>query len=264
MIFEALNYAASWPFTPAEFRHRLPSSVSLWSRANRCAAEWKTHEDNCRQVMAEAAGALSSRRTCVILGSGLLRDVPFRTLSSLFDTVVLVDLVHLASTRLGVTGSGCRNIRYIHRDLSGWQAVRQGETSEPLAFLRQVPYLDFVISANLLSQIGIGAARQLERDEPAMEEEQRTELLRRVIEVHVEGLAGLSCPALMVTDTGFDIVDREGVTVDRADLVHGARLPDALREWPWTVAPRGEASRRYTLRHRVMTHLFNAPRRTAP
>ncbi len=43
---------------------------------------------------------LRQKRTAVVLGSGLLRDVPIEELSENFDTVVLVDLVHLASVRL--------------------------------------------------------------------------------------------------------------------------------------------------------------------
>jgi hypothetical protein len=43
---------------------------------------------------------LRQKRTAVVLGSGLLRDVPIRELAAAFDTVVLIDLVHVASVRL--------------------------------------------------------------------------------------------------------------------------------------------------------------------
>ncbi len=264
MILEALNYAASWPLTPRAFRPFLSSSVSLWSRAQRCAAEWRGHEENTRRAVAETVARLPMRRSCVVLGSGLMRDMPVRLLGEAFDTVILVDLVHLASTRVRLSRQGGRTFRLIHRDVSGFEAIRKGEAADPLAFLAQVPYLDLVISANLLSQLAIGAGRRLDRDEPGLGDEAREALLRRVVEAHLEGLQGLSCPALLVSDVGFEIVNRQGAVEDRVDLTHGATLPEAEKSWDWPVAPMGEASKNYALRHRVIAHLFHAPRRPTP
>lgn len=264
MILEALNYAATWPLTPPAFRSFIPSSVSLWSRANRCAAAWRAHEENTRRVVAETVSALPARRSCVILGSGLMRDMPVRLLGNAFDTVILVDLLHLASTRARLWRQGARSFRLIHRDVSGFEAIRRGDAAEPLAFLARVPYLDLVISANLLSQLAIGAGRRLEKEEPAMGEEEREALLGKVVEVHLEGLRALSCPALLVSDIGFEIVNRAGAVEDRVDLTHGAALPEAGESWDWPVAPLGEASKNYALRHRVMAHVFNVSRRNAP
>lgn len=261
MIVEALNYGASWPFTPREFRPHLASSVSLWSRANRCARHWRPHEQECHRVIGETVARLSSRRSCVVLGSGLLRDIPVMLLSRAFDTVILIDLVHLAPVRLRIAFGGLKNVRFIHRDLSGFSAGGQDRSPEPLAFLAQVPYLDLVISANLLSQLGIGAARRIDRERPGIGDTERETLLREVIARHVEGLAGLSCPALLLTDTGFDILDRAGSRQDGVDLMHGVPLPEPDASWDWMVAPMGESAKNYALRHRVMAHLFNAPRR---
>lgn len=97
MILEALQYAATRAVTPKEFRPHIRYSVNLWARANRCAEAWAEHENNSRQFVLQSAGKLKQRRTAVVLGSGLLRDVPYDALVAMFDTVVLVDLVHLAS-----------------------------------------------------------------------------------------------------------------------------------------------------------------------
>lgn len=251
MILEALNYAATWPLTPAAFRPFIRSSVSLWSRANRCATAWRPHEEQCKAFITEAAGGLKNRRTCVVLGSGLLRDVPIDLLARAFDTVVLVDLVHLATVRARLRRAGWKTVRLVHRDLSGLAEALAGGQPEPLAFLRTVPYLDLVISANLLSQIGIGAGRRLggsDADVPG-----------RLMAAHVEGLKGLSCPALLLTDTGFDILNRDGEVEDTSDLLHGAALPEHEAAWTWPVAPRGEISRSYALRHRVVACRLNWP-----
>ena len=261
MILEALNYAASFPGTPADFRPFLRSSVSLWSRARRCRSDWQPHEARCHQAVLEVLSLLPSRRTCVVLGSGLLRDVPIRQMGAAFDTVVLVDLVHLASVRVSAIMRGYRNLRFIHRDILGFDALQAGAHAEPLAFLRSVPYLDCVISANIASQLGIGAGRRLDREAPGMDDAKRSAISASVIRAHVEGLRTLPCPALLLTDTGFDIVNRSGHTEDSVDLMHGVELPPPDGDWNWLVAPLGEVSKNYALRHQVISHLFNRPGR---
>lgn len=259
MILEALNYAATWPLTPVPFRPFIRSSVSLWSRANRCSAAWHEHEQNCHATITGAVHDLKQRRTCVVLGSGLLRDVPARFLSRSFDTVVLCDLVHLATVRARIRAMGLRNLPLIHRDLSGFDDALAGRQPEPLAFLRSVPYLDLVISANLLSQIGVGAQRRIERDAPSPSA--GGDIPGRLIAAHLDGLKGLTCPALLLTDTGFEILNRQGVSEDASDLMHGVALPEHQAEWTWPVAPVGEISATYELRHRVVACRINWPRK---
>ena len=254
MILEAAHFAASYVLTPRAFRPHLRSSISLWSRANRCASAWKTHEANCHRAILDAVGQLPSRRTCVVLGSGLLRDVPIEALARAFDTVILFDLVHLASVRLRLAGKRLSNVRLVHRDLA---AGGDG----PLAFLAGVPYLDLVISANLLSQIGIGAARELAKRAPELDDAARSAVIRPLLDAHVKGLAALPCPALLITDVAFDILDPTGTVMERVDLMHGLPMPQPDRAWSWPVAPQGEISKTYALSHAVTAHLYNAPRR---
>src|SRR5688572_12792883 len=115
MITEALQYAATYPVTPAQFRAHIRSSVNLWARAGRCTKDWAPHEAQCQDFIRETVAGMKERRTVVVLGSGLLRDVPVAFLAKTFDTVVLVDLVHLASVRLRTRM--LRNVRLISRDL---------------------------------------------------------------------------------------------------------------------------------------------------
>ncbi len=251
MILEALNYAASLPVTAKAHRHAVGASVSLWSRARRCAAAWAEHEAHCHaQVRAMAAG-LKQRRTAVVLGSGLLRDVPVAELARQFDTVVLVDLVHLASVRLWLRGKGFGNLRLIERDLSGLDAALAAETPRPLAFLRQVPYLDLVISANLLSQIGIGAERRTGKAADG--------IAARLIAAHLDGLADLPCAACLLTDIAFRAVDRHGTLHQEGDLLRGVPAPAALARWEWPVIPPGEESRDYQVIHTVIASDMRQP-----
>jgi hypothetical protein len=248
MILEALQYASTYPVTPAEFRPYIRSSVGLWSRAGRCAKDWAPHEENCKAFIRETMTGIKQRRTAVVLGSGLLRDVPIKELATAFDTVVLVDLVHLASVRAWLNAKRLSNVRLISRDLSGFQPALAGQTIEPLGFLRQVPYLDLVISANILSQIGVGAKRRPElADNPA-----KDDILRRLMQAHLHGLAAQPCKTVLITDISFKVLDRKGETVEEDDLLCGLSPPAAKRNWPWPVAPLGELDRNCQAIHDVI------------
>lgn len=246
MIPEALNYAATWPLTSAGHRPFIRSSVNLWARANRCRAAWAEHERRTKAAILSSAEVCRQKRTVVVLGSGLLRDVPVAELSRLFDTVVVVDLVHLASVRSWLAIERFKNIRLIERDLSGLDALLAGEAVEPLSFLRQVPYLDLVVSANLLSQIGIGAARRLEGHANP------DELLPHLIAAHAEGLAMVSAETCLVTDVSYTAINRAGTPQERVDLMRGVDIGPVRESWDWPVVPFGEESRDYQIVHHVI------------
>ncbi|QCI98632.1 hypothetical protein [Agrobacterium larrymoorei] len=249
MILEALNYAATYRKTQPEFRPYIKYSVNLWARANRCGKAWAEHEQNSKRFILSTAAKLKQRRTAVVLGSGLLRDVPWQQLAAAFDTVVLVDLVHLASVRARLYGRKYRNVVLNSRDLSGYDALKAGSELEPLSFLRLVPYLDLVVSANLLSQIGTGARHRLEKEGAGGMPE---DALKRLIKAHVDGLEGLPCKVCLVTDTGFNLIDKNGKLHQQEDLLHGVEIPKIANRWDWTLAPFGEESRDYQIIHKVV------------
>ncbi|MBP1842276.1 hypothetical protein J2046_000520 [Rhizobium petrolearium] len=248
MLLEALQYAATYAVTPKAFRPFIRSSVSLWSRAGRCAKAWAPHEENCKAFIRETIDSMKQKRTAVVLGSGLLRDVPIKELSRQFDTVVLVDLVHPASVRAWLIAERFKNIRLISRDLSGFEDAVAGKPVEPLAFLRQVPYLDLVVSANILSQIGVGAKRRLERENRPGKDE----IVRALIRAHLDGLTALPCRTALLTDTSYRVTDRKEIVREEADLLCGVPAPTAKRKWTWPVAPYGELSRDCQAIHEVI------------
>jgi hypothetical protein len=249
MILEALQYAATRAATPKPFRPHIRYSVNLWARASRCAKAWAEHENNSRQFVLQSARKLKQRRTAVVLGSGLLRDVPYDALVAMFDTVVLLDLVHLASVQAKLRFNPKKNVRIANRDLSGFDDIVAGGQAEPLDFLRRVPYLDFVVSANLLSQIGTGARHRLEREKIA---DAPDDLLPRLIQTHLDALAGLPCKVCLVTDTSFEVIGRDGSLQQHEDLLHGIDIPMPAAAWDWPLAPLGEESRNYRIVHHVI------------
>ncbi|MFJ5370638.1 hypothetical protein ACIPIA_15600, partial [Bosea sp. CER48] len=97
---------------------------------------------------------LPRRRIAVILGSGLLRDIPLGLLAANFDRVLLVDAVHLPQVRLRMRLR--QNVVMLTRDLTGaagWLAGKDQGRADPLADLVADPTVDLVVSANLLSRL---------------------------------------------------------------------------------------------------------------
>jgi hypothetical protein len=249
MITEALLYLATIPVTARAHRRFIRYSVNLWSRTRRCAKAWREHEDNSREAIRKAAAGLRQKRTAVVLGSGLLRDVPIDELAKTFDTVVLVDLVHVASVRLWLRFKGYRNVRLIERDLSGYDDMANGNEPEPLGFLRGVPYLDLVVSANLLSQVGRGVKRRFDAEPQGS---LPVDMVQRLITAHIDGLDAAPCRTCLITDVSYSVIDRNGKTHEEADLLHGVPPPSARAQWLWPVVPIGEKSPDYKIVHQVV------------
>ncbi|WP_337266201.1 hypothetical protein [Oryzifoliimicrobium ureilyticus] len=249
MIAEALLYAATLPLTKPEHRRFIRSSVSLWSRAGRCRKQWADHEKNTRSAILSAMASLPRRRTAVVLGSGLLRDVPIRQLAAAFDTVVLIDLVHLAHVRLRLRHPRYRHVRLIEQDLSGFSAYVSEGSLDPLGFLRNVPYLDFVVSANLLSQIGRGIMRKLGED---ADNNAPPDTLTKLLRAHIDALQQAPWKTCLVSDVSYAVIDRNGNRQDEEDLLYGLTVPGAKAGWYWPVVPFGEESADYQIIHKVV------------
>jgi len=254
MLLEAINFAASYLTSPRRRTSEIKSSVNLWARSRRVARDWSPHEQNCHRQVLEMLEGLESRRAVAVLGSGLLRDTPIEALSKAFETVFLFDLQHIASVRLWAGIRGLSNLRFLNRDLSGVDDLRDKiDPLRPLNFLKQIADLDLVISANLLSQIGIAVDHMAAGDRQLPQD-----AALRLAQAHIAGLQALPCRALLLTDRAYEVIDRSGGVLERDDLMHGAILPSHRGEWRWTVAPYGELSPDYKAVHSVVSVAFNA------
>lgn len=243
----------AWTFTPASLDARrtghLTASVSLWSRVGRCREAWKSHEEHCHAIVARAVEGLRSHRVCIVLGSGLLRDVPLPLLAERFDEVRLIDVVHLWPARLAARRLG--NVRLIEMDLTGSTDLLLGRAtgfSDPFARLVQDSDVDLVISANCLSQLALLPAETIER-KGGLPRMRYPDIGRRIVQAHLHGLSRFSCRVCLLSDTeGFD-VDASGHEIDRYDLLHGVTLPPADDDWDWLLAPIGEFAPDHSVHH---------------
>lgn len=219
MLAELIVYAASFRPTPRAARPHLGEAVGLWARGQRQTRAWAPHLANSRGLIDTTIDDLSSRRTVLVLGSGPLFDVPIESLARTFRRVILVDRIHLSTIGKRIDRYG--NVSRAWRDLS--TATRP----DALDFLDTIDDLDWVISLNLVSQLARAA--------PGVE--------RAVVDAHLDKLAGLSCPATLITDLDYRVFNRHGVMLDTADLLYGRPVPRSGLRWKWEVAPFGEEGR---------------------
>lgn len=247
MLLDWLQYLTT-P-APKDFRRVgfVRDSIWLLSRSRRCRAAWQSHLSHSRELVTDVVAGLRERRTVVVLGSGLLDDVPLETLAGSFKDVVLVDVVHPWPTRAAMRRH--RNVRLVEFDLSGcvdWMLGRTGDLGPVLPEICLASDVDLVISANVLSQLPI-----LPLDWFEARGGLPPDLGGRIVSAHLDGLAALETRVCLVTDISQVETDRAGEIIDRSDLLHGVGLGIPDREWDWELAPFGEAERGSRLVHRV-------------
>lgn len=228
---------------PAPLRLRrlgyVRQSGLLHARSRRCRAAWAPHLARAQSVIAASAERTRQRRHAVVLGSGLLDDVPLDDLARLFDRVSLVDAVHPWPARLAARRYP--NVALVTAEISAGLA---GEWADLCA------NADFVVSANLLSQIPLVPIDIHEARGRAAP----PRLGAHLVETHLAALDSLAQRVdrvCLITDTVQREEDRAGRTVEKADLLFGITVPPALEAWDWEIAPFGEIGRRRRLIHRM-------------
>jgi hypothetical protein len=229
----------------------LSESTALWARGLRHRKAWAAHHGRCRAVVADVLAALPSRRCVVVLGSGLVRDVPLDLLCASFARVLLVDAVHLPPVRLRMAFR--RKVTLVTRDLSGvmgWLAGESERRVDPVADLVADAGIDLVISANLLSQLAWPVEDWLEEN-PERAAAFPADLPARCIAWHLDDLARFPGRVVLLSDVEMVERDRAGAVIERLDLMRGVALPVPDESWDWPVSPFGEIGRDREAVHRV-------------
>jgi hypothetical protein len=252
MLVEVLTWLATPASLDARRTGHLTAAVSLWSRARRCRSAWTPHEKRCHAVVARSVGELLRRRTCVVLGSGLIRDVPLDLLAESFEKVLLVDVVHLWPARIRARAHA--NVELLSLDITGTTDLLLGRATgigDPLGRLRADGSIDLVISANCLSQLPLQPVERLAVG-GGLPRMRFPDLGRRIVEGHLEGLRRFAARVCLLTDVEGIEVATDGTVLDRWDLLEGVGLPPPDESWDWMLAPVGEADRDRSIHHRAV------------
>jgi len=223
----------------------LRQMIGMRARHERCRDAWGPHLRQTRETILEAADACPRHGKAVVLGSGLLLDVPVDELSAAFDEVVLVDILHMPRVRREAATH--TNIRFDERDITGnVAALSLGRTPRPIAADLGADLgadgADLVVSCNILSQLGV------------LPEQISPGISAELVKAHLDALAGLSGTVCLITETAHRLMDG-GAEVESSDPLAGVAIPEALKmnmkKWDWDFAPRPERHRSYDLIHSV-------------
>ena len=250
VLVEALEYLVTPCPRWARRLDLLHQAVSLRARHRRLRAVWEPHLAACHRFIAGAAARVPAGGRAVVLGSGLLIELPVEALAARFSEVVLVDAVHCLPERWRLRR--WPNLRRLEADITGvLEALSGPELPEPQLPLAGQRF-DFAVSANLLSQLPLFPLWHLDGKHPAADLDA---FARALIGRHLDGLRALAPVSCLISDFEHLFLDGERL-IERDDLLHGVPLPLPDAEWLWEIAPRPEASPDYDVRHRVGGWVF--------
>jgi len=257
MLHELFTYLTT-PCEPSVRRMGyLYEAIALRGRYRRCRTDWNGHLDRSRHAILETAALCRSYGAAVILGSGLLLDVPLPQLSERFEEVVLADIVHLPQVRRYARRFG--NVRLLPYDVSTvvqrlFEVVRSGgrELPEPTdADLRLASATTMVISLNLLSQLSVLPSRYAHAHLPGLSQSDLEAWSRRIIASHHAALRELGCEVCLIADYAYVKRNRQGQVCEEDSTLHGFELPAPSSAWTWRIAPLGELAHDYAKELRV-------------
>lgn len=246
MIFEAVQHF----ITPAPAYIKkmgyLREAIAIEARAKRCKNAWQTHLDKCKELIANAAGNLSPQSNIMILGSGGLHDVPCDALLKNRHNITCVDIVHLPKTL-----KRNKEFDFVNRDVSGlikplYESVKTGTRvkADPPWELIKTP--DLIISLNLLSQLAMKLIEYAEHQG----EDLGILFADNVLKAHVDWLKNQNTRVLLISD-----IYREyrvgGKIVETVASLPDLNLNEPDQRWYWDIAPKGEADKEISIRHKV-------------
>lgn len=245
MLFDLIT-SLTTPCSPA-IRHLgyLTEAIDMRGRSRRNAAAWQLHLDNTRRFVLSSAEKCRDRSSLIILGSGLLLDVPLAELASLFREVILMDVVCLPEIRNRI--KAYNNVSFIECDVTGTagQLYRNSLTG-----ITEMPESDpllpgigrdcsLVVSLNILSQLWVVPRVYAGRRFRGLNEYQVDEWCGRVVAAHYAFLRSLPCDVCLVADHEFVTRNRDGGVISKGSTVYDLELPVPDKEWRWNIVPPG-------------------------
>lgn len=267
MIFELIEYLTTDCPRPARRLGYLKEAVAIHARRRRLGPAWDDHLERSRAVIIEAIARCSRRRTALVIGSGLLLDIPLAELADGFDRVLLADLVHLRAARRTTARHG--NVELVTADVTGFadeleHRVAAGWRGDPVpisdAFL-DVADLDLVVSANVMAQLAIFPAAAMQR-RAGLDGDALDAFCRDVVQRHLDYLGRFDASVCLITERRREAFDKNGGRLTDQDALFGVSLPEGGAEWSWTLAPLGEVNRDYGIRNRVVGYCDFPPLRS--
>ncbi len=224
----------------------LAEAKAMKKRYLRNRASWQPHLEKTREFVLSAAEKCRNRSKVVVLGAGLLLDLPLEELSKMFQEVALLDIVFLPQANRKSKAYG--NVRVIQHDVTNMAAklhenIHHGvqELSQASPAISEVDEnTGLVVSLNILSQLWVMPRAYALAKMPGLDEEAVDDWCRQIVESQYAYLTSLRCDLCLVADHEFVKRNREGSVVSRGSSVYGLALPKPDASWTWNIAPIGD------------------------
>lgn len=260
MLREWLSSQFTQTTSPAARRLGYADEVAaLAARHRRCAQAWHPHVESTRRVLLEQGRRHGQQSALgLLLGAGLLNDIPWEGLAGHFARLNLVDAAFPAATlRLAARYSG--RLRLIAHDLTGVVDKLESEGAAAIpddrlseAMLEGVHWIASVNCLTQLPLLPVAWALQRGIDEAAAEA-----LGQAIIAAHLRQLEATRRPCCIIAEREDHRYDRDGRRIGHTD--YGPLLDrwlqdnhaTLLAEWDWQVHPPAELPRGETETRRV-------------
>jgi len=252
MLLEAVSYFMT-PCAPyARRMGYLRESIAIEARYNRCRAQWDPHMEASKAVIREAIGRCDRHRKAVVLGSGLLLDIPLHDLSDRFKSVVLVDVVRLRTAKRKAAEHW--NVSLMEADIAGVAEALHHDAhtlfTPNTRLLVDDPEVDLVVSANLASQLATVPLAYVDR-RIHLDTDTAQDFGRDIVAGHLNHLRSFDAVQCLITDRRRTVVDKKGEVIEDVDALFGIELPVTETIWDWEIAPLGEIASNRAIRNEV-------------
>lgn len=259
MIRELLTYINTRPISSEakSFGH-LVESISLLSRESRCKKAWLPHRTLCKEFITEHLKDAVHFESVLVLGSGPLHEIPIDELSRKFKRVVLVDIVHLKSTKKSV--SHLKNIEFVEHEISEIENILQNQKK----LIEKIPTRftnenwGLILSINIMSQLPIHLDSYIKkRLKNKFTEKEVENYLQQVTANHLLYLKSLNSTVLLISDIATTYYDKKDVLLQTDTNFAHLNLPNPLKKWTWNVAPIPEFDKNIAMKMTVHAFVIN-------
>ncbi len=238
-------------------------AIAMQRRYSRRSSAWQPHLENTRRFVLSSVQKCRARNKIIVLGSGLLLDLPLAELASLFRRIVLMDVVCLRHVRKHIKKYG--NVTFIEQDVTTvaerlynnkqQRNYELPEATAPRLIDDEPP--DLVVSLNILSQLWVVPRSYVINPLPRVPEERLEDWCRHIVERQYAFLRSMTNPVCLVSDYEFEKRDREGKIFSRGSTIHGLALPQPDKSWLWDIEPLQDGSQFHSKELRVGAWLFD-------
>ena len=258
-----LKECVAWLTTPCESYSRqlglLEESIAILSRYQRCQKAWQPHLDNTQQFLLQSANQADSNGAALVLGSGLLLDIPLAALAQRFEKVLLVDAVH--QRRVRQQAAQFSNVECIQHDITEiladlycvptaveWQQLAQ---RTPEQFVKD-HNISWVASVNLISQLPLRAVDYSSMQFPGISDAELNQWGVQIMLQHIAYLRSFAAPGCIIADILQTTLNGVGEIIESTDFSPVlSSLGEPSGTWCWDIAPRGEIKKDATAQHKV-------------